>query len=590
MSESRNRTITVKPLMPFWTHLRRYKLALTLAALALLSAAGLTLALPGIIRRMIDEGLSPEQLTEIGEHFWLLFATLTALALTSALRYYSVMWLGERVIADVRSQVFDHILRLSLPFFDRSRSGEILSRLTADTTQIKSAIGASASQALRNSLLFIGAIIMMVITSPGLSVLVLAAIPVIIFPLILFGRRVRKRSSNAQETLAGSAAFAGEMIGHIRSVQSFTQEDGVSAKFRAATETAFEAARSSIGARAFLTFLAICVIGSSILGVLWFGVNQVLQGAISGGELSQFILYSIFAAGSLASLSEVWGELTLASGAAERLAQLLSIEPEITTDPATAQPLPAQTRGHIKLDQVGFAYSPEARQSALHDITAEIAAGETVAIVGPSGAGKSTLFNLVGRFYDPTEGRILVDDLDIRSLRPEDLRSRIALVPQDPAIFAGSVLENIAFGNPAASTKMIHQAAQAAAADDFIRKLPNGYETEIGERGVTLSGGQKQRIAIARAILKDAPILLLDEATSALDAESETEVQRALETLMEGRTTLVIAHRLSTIQNADRVLVMDNGTIVEQGTHQELIAKGGLYAHLAKLQMNNARH
>ncbi|NVK33334.1 MAG: ATP-binding cassette domain-containing protein [Rhodobacteraceae bacterium] len=588
MSKSQKRSSSLQPLLPFWNHLRKYRLAMSLAILALLSAAGLTLLLPNIVRGMIDNGFATEQTDIIKTHFWLLLGLLTALAAASALRYYTVMWLGERVVADIRAQVFDHVLHLSLPFFDKERSGEILSRLTADTTQIKSAIGASASQALRNLVLFIGAIAMMIFTSPGLASLVLGAIPLIVIPLILFGRQVRMRSHSAQETLASSAAFAGEMIGHIRSVQSFTQESATADNFKRATERAFQAAKNSIGARALLTFLAICIIGTSILAVLWIGINRVMEGNLSGGELGQFFLYSVFAAGSLASLSEVWGEMTLAAGAAERLAQLLTTQADIQSPNANALALPPKLSGKIEFQNACFSYQPASKQIALEDISATIKPGETIAIVGPSGAGKSTLFSLISRFYDLKDGKILIDDLDITQLDLKGLRSQIALVPQDPAIFAGTIQENIAFGDSNASFEAIQKAAQTAAAEGFIQELEHGYETTIGERGITLSGGQKQRIAIARAILKDAPILLLDEATSALDADSEAEVQSALKTLMEGRTTLVIAHRLSTVQDADRVLVMDKGKIIEQGTHSELVKQNGLYAHLASLQLSSS--
>ena len=558
-----------------------------MAALAALTVAALaTLAVPLAIRRMIDLGFGGGSgggdAGFVNQVFAALVVLAAILAVASAARYYLVITLGERIVADLRRAVFAHLLELSPAFFDEARSGEIVSRLTADTTQIKSAVGASASIALRNLLLFVGATVMMIVTSPRLSALVLLAIPLIVLPLVAFGRRVRGRSRQAQDRLAESSALASEVVSEVRSVQAFTQETRMVDRFGALVEEAFEAARSATLARAFLTLFAIFTIFASVVAVLWWGAHSVLSGTMSGGTLGQFVLYSVFAAGALGELSQVWGEISLAAGAAERIVELLETKPSVAP-PADPLLLPSPARGAIAFRGVAFGYHGEG-PPVLHAIDLEVAAGERVAIVGPSGAGKSTLFALLMRFYDPTAGRIVVDGTDIRRLDPAALRSLIALVPQEPSLFALSAEENIRFGRSDADPDAVRASARAARADGFIAALPQGYDTIIGERGITLSGGERQRVAIARAILKDAPILLLDEATSALDAESETAVQAALETLMEGRTTLVIAHRLATIKSADRIIVLDAGRIVEDGTHAALLARGGLYARLAELQ------
>lgn len=554
-----------------------------MALTALISAAVITLVLPTAVRRMIDYGFGADDPALINAYFFVLIGVVAGLALASSIRYFLVMWIGERIVAEVRTDVFTHMTELSPAFYDKAKSGEILSRLTADTTQIKSAFGASASVAMRNFVMFIGAAVMMIVTSPRLSVIVLAAIPLIIVPLIAFGRSVRRRSRFAQDTLADASAYANEMLGSIRTLQAFTHENEAARRFGGAVERAFSAARKATAARSVLTGFAICIIGSSVVAVLWIGATDVFAGRMTGGELSQFLLYSILAAGALASLSEVWGELSQAAGAAERLSDLLDVEPEISAPP-NPRPLPDSPRGTIGFEHVSFSYDGARDLTILDDVDTAIAAGETVAVVGPSGAGKSTLFHLLMRFYDPTSGRIMLNGADIKDLDPRTVRKAIALVPQDTAIFAASIAENIAYGRPGANRAEIVGAAKAALAAPFIETLPDGYDTLVGERGITLSGGQRQRIAIARAILKDAPILLLDEATSALDAESESLVQQALDRLMEGRTTLVIAHRLATVLKADRILVMDGGRIVETGTHAELSARGGLYAKLARLQ------
>jgi len=581
VEKSANRR-SFRPLARLLPYLSRYKLMVAGALAALLTAAATTLVLPTAVRRMIDYGFGAGDPALINNYFALLMGVVAALALASSARYYLVMWIGERVVADVRADVFTHLTKLSPAFFDSAKSGEILSRLTADTTQIKSAFGASASIAMRNLVMFIGAVIMMVVTSPRLSMIVLAAIPLIIIPLIAFGRAVRRRSRSAQDTLAGAAAFATEMLGAVRTLQAFTYEAYAAARFGGATEDAFLAARKATAARAALTAFAIFIIASSVVAVLWIGAGDVFAGRMSGGALSQFLLYSIMAAGSMAGLSEVWGELSQAAGAAERLSELMDVEPEIAA-PVDATPLSAP-KGILSFDSVSFAYKGETPVPVLHEVDLDIEPGETVAVVGASGAGKSTLFHLLMRFYDPTGGRILMDGVDLRNADPVEVRKRLALVPQDTVVFGASAADNIAYGRPDAGRDDILAAARAARADEFISKMPEGYDTLIGERGVTLSGGQRQRIAIARAVLKDAPILLLDEATSALDAESETLVQTALEKLMEGRTTLVIAHRLATVLKADRIIVMDKGRVVEAGRHEDLVAHGGIYAKLARLQ------
>ena len=573
----------LRPLRRVFPYLARYKRMVAAALFFLTLAAAATLSLPVAVRRMIDHGMIGGDPSFIAQYFSMLLVIAAVLALASAMRYYYVITLGERVVADLRRDVFAHVATLSPAFFDRSQTGEIVSRLSADATQIKSVVGATASVALRNAIMGLGAAALMVVTSPKLSAFVLLAIPAVVLPLMGLGRNVQRRSRAAQDTLAAATAYASEQIASVRTMQAYTSEPAVIGRFGAAVEAAFQAARRSIFARSLLTFIAIFVMFCSVVAVLWIGSRDVLSGAMSAGTLSQFLIYSVIAAGALAALSEVWGELAQAAGAAERLTELLAEDPVIKA-PARPASLPQPPLGSIEFRDVSFAYPGRPDRPTLHDVSFTVAPGETLAIVGPSGAGKSTIVSLVLRFYDPLSGAVLIDGVDAAAADPAELRGRMAIVPQDVAVFAASVADNIAFGRPDATRAEIEAAARQALAHDFIAALPEGYDTLLGERGVTLSGGQRQRVAIARAILRDASILLLDEATSALDAESETLVQTALETLMKGRTTIVIAHRLATILKADRIIVMDGGRIVEEGTHASLVARGGIYAKLARLQ------
>jgi ATP-binding cassette subfamily B protein len=573
----------LRPLLALAPYVARYRGRAFLAFISLTAAAITTLVVPVAVRRMIDFGFTPEGIALINSYFIVMIAVVAVLAVASASRFYLVMTIGERIVADLRRDVFAHLISLSPAFFDSARSGELVSRLTADTTQIKSAVGASVSIALRNVMLFIGAATMMVITSPKLSGFVLLAIPVIVIPLVAFGRWVRRLSRNAQDTLADATSYASELLGAIRTVQAFTSEGMANTRFGGEVEQAYEAARTSTWARSILTLIIIFIVFSSVVAILWVGSHDVLTGAISPGRLGQFVLYAAFAASALGQLSEVWGEVSAASGAAERLFEILRVKSQITA-PAQPVALPVPARGDVGFENVSFSYPTRPDVLAVDGVELSVRAGEKVAIVGPSGAGKSTLFHLLLRFYDPASGVISLDGVAIKSTDPQALRARIALVPQDSVVFAATARENIRFGRPAASDAEVERAADLAHATEFLRRLPGGFEAQLGERGVTLSGGQRQRIAIARAILRDAPLLLLDEATSALDAESETLVQTALEELMRHRTTLVIAHRLATVLSCDRIMVMDQGRIVEQGTHAELVAANGLYARLARLQ------
>lgn len=580
----------IGPLFSLIPFLTPYASRWLLTFVALTVAAVATLTLPVAFRYLIDAGFSNDQAGHIDKYFLALFGLSVVLAVATALRFYYVSWLGERVTADLRSAVYAHVVKMSPQFFELTKTGEVLSRLTTDTTLIQAVVGTSLSMGLRNTFLLLGGLVMLFVTSVKLAAYILLTLVLVILPIFLFGRKVRKLSRDSQDRIADASAVAGEVLNAIPTVQSYRQEQRETLRFTDSVENAFTTALSRIRARSMLTLVAIVLVFGAISFVLWLGAQAVLANEMTGGELSQFILYAVLTAGAIGAIAEVWGDLQRAAGAAERLMQLLNVESPVVE---RADPLPFVLPEHnlagsgIEFNNVNFSYPSRPDTLALQDFSLQIKPGEHIALVGPSGAGKTTLFQLLLRFYDPQQGQVKFNGMDLKDVRLTDARQPFGIVLQDTVIFAGSVMDNIRYARPEASEDEVKQAAQMAAAHDFILALPEGYNTYLGERGVRLSGGQRQRISIARAILSNPSVLLLDEATSALDAESERQVQQALDNAAQNRTTLVIAHRLATVLAADRIVVLEAGRIVAQGTHTELLQSSELYARLAALQFSH---
>ena len=584
-AEDRPKSKQVGPLRGLVPFLKPYRKLAGLAILALMVTAAISLILPLAVRRVVD-GFNTGTTALLDQYFGAALIIAALLALGTGLRYYLVTRLGERVVADIRRALFDRVLGMSPAFFERILTGEVLSRITTDTTLILSVIGSSVSVALRNVLILFGGLVLLFLTSAKLTGMVLLVVPAIVVPIIVLGRKLRRLSKENQDWIASSSGSASEALSSVQTVQAFTHERQTRGAFADLTEKSFVSANTRIKVRAVMTVIVIFLTFAGIVGVLWIGARDVRQGAMSVGELIQFVIYAVMVAGAVGALSEIWGELQRAAGATERLVELLNTD-DAVQDPPRPVALPRPVRGEIAFKDVTFRYPARPETSALNGISLHVQPGETVALVGPSGAGKTTILQLLMRFYDPQAGQITLDGIALTDMARADFRQHIALVPQDPVIFATSARENIRFGRPEATDTEVETAAKAAAAHDFLAALPQGYDSNLGERGVMLSGGQKQRVAIARAILRDAPILLLDEATSALDAESEQAVQAAVEKLAESRTTLVVAHRLATVKRADRIVVFDQGRIAAIGTHEALVAEGGLYARLARLQFTD---
>jgi ATP-binding cassette subfamily B protein len=589
-ASDRPKAKSARPLVALWPYLKPYRRVLAWAMVALLLASGSMLALPVALSQLVDKGMAAGNSETINIYFIAFLGVAVLFGAFAAMRFYLVTWLGERVVADVREAVYRNVIRMDPQFFEVTRTGEVLSRLTTDTTLVQSISGVGISIALRSTINLVGATVMMAVTSIKLLGLMLIAMPAVIVPVISLGRKLRKLSRSSQDRIADTSGLAGETLNAIQTVQAFTLEALNTRRYDEAVEESFKVAVVRTRVRAWLTALSTTLVVAAITIVLWFGAHQVLSKEMTGGELVQFLLFAVYAGVAAAALSEMWSEVQRAAGAMERLVELQQATPAIVAPP-NALPMPVLQEGvkagHVRFDHVRFNYPSRPETPALDDFSIDIAPGETVAFVGPSGAGKSTTFQLLLRFYDPQSGRVVLDGVNIAEAEPLAVRQRIGLVPQDTVLFGTSARENIRYGRPDATDEEVEAAARAAAADGFIRALPEGYETFLGERGTRLSGGQRQRIAIARAILKNPPLLLLDEATSALDAESERVVQQALEQLMATRTTIIIAHRLATVLKADRIVVMDHGRIIATGSHEELIATNPLYARLAALQFTS---